>query len=217
LLIADISGYTRFLQSVAEAHQALIVDAPEPPPAYAVMSGLLDAIVRAIAPTFRLAKFEGDAVFAVADDEMLDGQALLDTLHRSYAAFRSRLTAAGSEWTCTCDSCITITNLDLKFIAHHGTYVAQPIAGHEELLGPDVNIAHRLLKNHARELIGGVPYALITDAATQALGLSTESMLEADEAYDGGPPFRVHLLVLQSAPDASADPVENRLPAPFKG
>jgi hypothetical protein len=145
LLIADISGYTRFLQSVADAHQALIIDAPEPPPAYAVMSGPLDAI------------------------------------------------------------------------AHHGTYVAQPIAGHEELLGPDVNIAHRLLKNHAREVIGGVPYALITHAAAQALGLSTDGMLDAEEAYDGGPPFRVHLLVLQSAPDVPADPVENRLPAPFKG
>ena len=44
-LLADISGYTAFLQGVAEAHRALIIDADEPPPAYAVLSTLLDAMV----------------------------------------------------------------------------------------------------------------------------------------------------------------------------
>ncbi len=199
LLLADISGYTHFLQSVADAHRALIVDAPEPPAAYAVMSSLLDGIVAAVRPYFRLAKFEGDAVFAVADDEALDGQGLLDTLQRCYMAFRNRLTSVGSEWTCTCNACVTINSLDLKFIAHHGTYVAQPIGGHEELLGPDVNLAHRLLKNHARDLVGAVPYALITDAAAQALSISTDGMVDGEEAYDGAPPVRVHFLVLQPA------------------
>ena len=38
--------------------------------------------------------------------------------------------------------------------------------------------------------------APIADAAAQALAIPTEGMLDGEEAYDGGPPFRVHLLVL---------------------
>ena len=196
LLLADISGYTGFLQGVADAHRVLIVESPEPPPAYGLMSTLLDGIVAALEPDFRLAKFEGDAVFAVSEDAV-QGQAVLDTVGRCYDAFRTRLARAGIDWTCQCDACSLIGSLDLKFIVHHGTYVAQPIAGHEELLGPDVNTVHRLLKNHAREAIGAVPYALITDAAAATLGIQTADMVHAEEAYDGGPSFPVHLLVLQ--------------------
>lgn len=68
-----------------------------------------------------------------------------------------------------------------------GHCVAQSIAGHEELLGPDVNLVHRLLKNHARELVGRVPYALVTDAATASLEIPTDEMVAGNEAYDDMP------------------------------
>ncbi len=197
LLVADISGYTAFLQGVADAHHALIVEADEPPPAYAVLSHLLDTMVTAVAPTFRLAKFEGDAIFAVAEGEMPEGPAVLGCLRSCYAAFRERLAAAGSEWTCTCAACARVGSLDLKFVLHHGDYVAQAIAGREEFLGPDVNIVHRLLKNHARELIGARPYAMVTAAAAQALGIPTDGMVAAAETYDDTPPIAVHVLVLE--------------------
>jgi hypothetical protein len=61
LVLADISGYTGFLQGVADAHRDLIVDADEPPPAYALLSHLLDSMLASLVPQFRLAKFEGDA------------------------------------------------------------------------------------------------------------------------------------------------------------
>jgi hypothetical protein len=144
-------------------------------------------------------KFEGDAVFAVAEQDGVRGEALLDALHRCHAAFHERLMAAGTEWICSCAACSTIHDLDLKFIAHHGRYVAQPIAGHEELLGPDVNLAHRLLKNRARELVGAVPYALITEAAVAALGIPTDGMVRGEESYDGGPAVSVLVLPLESA------------------
>ena len=105
LLLADITGYTAFLQGVAEAHRALIVDADEPPAAYAVLSHLLDTMVASIAPTFRLAKFEGDAIFAVAVEDLPAGPDVLECLRACYASFRERLAAAGTDWTCTCDAC----------------------------------------------------------------------------------------------------------------
>jgi hypothetical protein len=96
-------------------------------------------------------------------------------------------------------ACARVGELDLKFVLHHGSYVAQPIAGREEFLGSDVNIAHRLLKNRVRELVGTVPYALVTDAAVRALGISTDGMLQAEEQYDHAPPVAIHVRVLGDA------------------
>lgn len=199
LLLADISGYTGFLQGVADAHRDLIVEADEPPPAYAVLSHLLDTMVGAIAPTFRLAKFEGDAIFAVTAEPTPAGTEIVDTLHRCYAAFRGALAAAAAQWICSCVACARVGELDLKFILHHGSYVAQPIAGREELLGSDVNVAHRLLKNRVRDLVGAVPYALVTDAAVRVLRISPDGMLQAEEQYDHAPPVAIHVLVLGAA------------------
>lgn len=199
LLLADISGYTAFLHGVAEAHRALIVDADEPPPAYSVMSHLLQTIVGALGPTFRLAKLEGDAVFAVADGAETDGRSVMDSVRRCHAAFATQLATAGTQWTCSCAACARIGELDLKFVVHHGSFVAQPIAGSEELLGPDVNLVHRLLKNHARDLVGSVPYALFTDAAVTELGIEVDGMIAAEEAYEGTPTVAVHVLPLGSS------------------
>jgi hypothetical protein len=196
LLLADISGYTGFLQGVADAHVSLIVEAPEPPPAYSLLSHLLDTILESLQPMFRLAKLEGDAVFAVEAAPIEAGDAVLECVRACYAAFSEQLASAGSMWRCTCDACSRIGSLDLKFVLHHGGYVIQPVAGQAELLGPEVNVAHRLLKNHARELVGNLPYVLVTEAAAGALGISTTEMTAGEEAYDDMPPIRVHVLAL---------------------
>ena len=196
LLLADISGYTNFLNAVAEAHRALIIEADEPPAAYAVVASLLDAILAALEPAFRLAKFEGDALFAVEAEGLAHGAAMLDSVRACYKAFQVHLDSARMQWTCTCNSCIRLPTLDLKFVVHHGDYVAHRIANQEELAGPDVIVAHRLLKNHARDLVGARPYALFTDAALEALAIPAAGMSAASEAYDNMPPVAVHVLTL---------------------
>ena len=45
LLLADISGYTSFLQEVAAAHPEMTRPGAQVPPAYPVMSSLLDVTV----------------------------------------------------------------------------------------------------------------------------------------------------------------------------
>ena len=196
MVLADISGFTGFLQGVADAHIALIVDADEPPPAYAIVSHLLDTLVTAMAPTFRLANLEGDAAFVVAGEGTVDGRGLVDSLHAWYATFRHAHTRAGEVWTCTCAACSTLGGLDLKFIVHHGSYVAQSIAGREELLGPSVNLAHRLMKNGARELVGSAAYALITDAAVQALHVPVDGFVASVESVADMGDVAVHVLAL---------------------
>jgi class 3 adenylate cyclase len=198
LLLADISGYTGFLQGVADAHYDLIVEADAPPQAYGLVASLLDGIVDDLVPPFHFVKFEGDAVFAVAGEgeTAVRGADLLDRLRACHGAFRTRLDEANQTWTCTCGSCARIHELDLKFVLHHGDYVLQEVGRQEELLGPDVNIVHRLLKNHAMDLVGPRPYALLSDALIGALGVPDVGMLATTETYDRVPPVAVHILAL---------------------
>lgn len=198
LLLADISGYTGFLQGVAEAHHALIVDADEPPAAYGLVSSLLDAILAGLTPPFRLVKVEGDAVFVVATDDELSirGADVLDCLRACHRSFTERLAAANDTWSCTCDACRRIHDLDVKFVLHHGEYVIQRVVGQEELLGADVNLVHRLLKNHVAGLVGPRPYALLTDRALAALGVPSEALIATTERYEDVPPIPAHVLPL---------------------
>jgi hypothetical protein len=196
-LLADISGYTSFLHGVAEAHRAIVIEADEPPPAYALISSLLDAMVEKVAPRFRLVKLEGDALFAVADaSDELRGPSVIECLRACHAAFTALLEGAHEQWACTCDACSRINDLGLKFVLHHGSYVVQWIVGREELAGPDVIVVHRLLKNHARDLVGDRPYALLSDTTLAALDVPAEGMVAAVEIYDDMPPVPVHVLPL---------------------
>ncbi len=196
-LLADISGYTSFLHGVADAHRALILEADEPPAAYALLSTLLDAMIEKVGPRFRLVKLEGDALFAVSDDpDAVRGAAVIDCLRACHAGFTELLADAHRTWSCTCDACIRIDDLGLKFVLHHGEYVLQRIMGHEELAGPDVIVVHRLLKNHARDLVGDRPYALISDTTLASLEVPSDGMLAGVEAYDDMPPVPVHVLPL---------------------
>ncbi|MEO8246612.1 MAG: DUF2652 domain-containing protein [Chloroflexota bacterium] len=186
LLLADIGGYTSFLQDVAVAHRDDAFAGGAVPEAYRLMSSLLDGIVSKVVPPFALAKLEGDAVFAIASarDEVPTGAALLDCLRACHDDFRARLAEVGEVWTCTCTACLRADALELKFILHSGAYVVQEIAGSREVIGPEVVMAHRLLKNHAAETLGSGAYALLTDAAVRRLGVPTDGAVPLTETYE---------------------------------
>ncbi len=198
LLLADISGYTGFLQGIAAAHAELVADPDDPPPVYSLLSGLLDTMATVLAPSFEVMKFEGDAIFAVAPDGpgSVHGASVVACLRACYAAFAERLAQGRGELTCTCDSCALVDGLDLKFVLHHGEYVVQRIIGRDELAGPTVIVAHRLLKNHARDVVGMHPYALLTDAALAALEVPAAQMPVLTETYEGLPPIPARVLTL---------------------
>jgi hypothetical protein len=197
-VLADISGYTAFLQAVGEAHAADMAAGTFVPRAYPLLTSLLDGIVEKIAPPFTLSKVEGDAVFAFAADAEPPprGEALLDCLHGCYAGYRARVDEASELMICDCDACLSIGDLELKFVLHHGNYVIQPVAGRPELLGPDVTVAHLLLKNHAAELVGRSAYALITDAAGEHLEVPLDGALPIVERYEHYPPVPGRVLAL---------------------
>lgn len=198
MFLADISGYTAFLRAVADAHAADMAAGTFVPKAYPVLGSLLDGIIERVAPPFVISKLEGDAVFGFApeDELQLRGQSLLDCLAVCYEAYRSRLEEARDLMTCTCNACSSIADLDLKFVLHHGDYVLQAIAGREELLGPDVTVAHLLMKNHVSDHIGRSAYALLTESAAAHLEVPLAHALPIDERYEHYGTTRAYVLTL---------------------
>lgn len=194
-VLADISGYTRFLEDVAAAHP-LQLEMGETPAAYPLMTTLLESIVGRLVPPFSLAKLEGDAVFAYADDPalLMRGPAVAECLQACYAGFREHLRRTEAGLTCTCDACTSGAKLDLKFVLHHGSYVQQRIAGNTELLGPDVTTVHRLLKNDVSALTGWPAYALLTAAAADHLEVPAEAGTRMGLEYEHV--GRIEVLVL---------------------
>src|SRR6476646_6600529 len=152
LVIADISGYTGFLAGAELDH------------AQDILADLMGTVVTAFRPTFKLAKLEGDAAFVYTIAVAIDAAQLQDTIERCYFAFRRRLRDIRQSSACECNACILVPNLDLKVVAHHGQVIRQRIASSEELVGSDVVVVHRLLKNHVEEATGFSAYALYSAA-----------------------------------------------------
>jgi hypothetical protein len=135
LLIADIGGYTRYmsLHRMSLAH------------AQANVARLLEAVIDA-APGLELIDVEGDAVFfsRPADGEVAQAAtAAAVAMHRAFHR-EQRLVASN---LCPCEGCSRAGELTLKFVAHVGEVVAQTVRRRKTLVGPDVILVHRLLKN----------------------------------------------------------------------
>jgi len=186
LLLADISGYTGFLTSVEQAHG---VDFSGGIPAgYAVLGMLLDSVVGGVEPEFGGAKLEGDAVFATAPADTLDGQgdSVVSHLQAVHRAFRARRAEAKQAQDHVCTACPVVGSLDLKMVLHRGRVVRQTVGSRTEILGPAVNVAHRLLKNTIQARIGYRPYLFVTDAAAAGLGLVQIGLEHREEYTDIG-------------------------------
>jgi hypothetical protein len=86
--------------------------------------------------------------------------------------------------TCECSACANISTLNLKFLAHFGSFVPQRTAGIDDVAGPDVILVHRLLKNGVREATGVAAYAFCTDALLGRMP-STPMLAPHREEVDG--------------------------------
>ena len=173
LVIADISGYTSFVAKTELEHS------------HEILSELLELIVENFQPLMTISKLEGDAVFAYASEMLFTrGDTLIDFIESTYVAFRDRQTSIMRKTTCTCNACRHIPSLDLKFFAHHGDYILQTIANTRELVGSDVNLIHRLTKNHVNERTGWRAYMMLTAQCLEHLNLDLSDAHIQMEAYE---------------------------------
>jgi hypothetical protein len=174
MVIADVSGYTRYLLDTELEHSQ------------DVLADLMETVVARLGSVLTINRLEGDAAFAYTLDSQIEPSMLLDTIEQTYFAFRARLRDITQATTCECNACRLIPNLDLKFVSHSGRFVRNMVAGREELTGTDVVIVHRLLKNTVREQLGLSAYSLLTEACVTELGLDPLilGMREHRETYD---------------------------------
>lgn len=192
LIIADISGYTRYMTANAKtlAHSQTII------------TELVKTIIKTVELPLEVAKLEGDAVFlfcrkqngALPWPEMkrVIGEKLLTFFRR----FSEKLGELSQSKTCTCNACTHIERLRLKVVVHSGEALFHHIFNFLELAGVDVIIVHRLLKNS----IAADQYLLLTEAARHDLEFAGPiSLVGGSETYDDI--GRIHTLVY--LPDGS--------------
>lgn len=187
LVIADISGFTSYLAKVELEH------------AHEILTDLLETIVKEFKTLLTISKLEGDAVFAyVPETQIPDGERILELIENTYVAFRRQRETSRRNTTCTCNACKAIPTLDLKFFIHHGDYIVQEVSGIRELVGSDVNLIHRLMKNHVTEKTGWNAYVLLTRRAFQNMSVQPEGLHVQLESYEHLGEIQIHCIDLHT-------------------
>jgi class 3 adenylate cyclase len=178
LILADISGYTKFML----ASQVALVHGQQ------VITALIEAILAEVEIPLEVKEIEGDAVFLYSvrprDDEAWQtvtaevGRKLL----RFFEAFSAVLVAESESTLCRCAVCKHLPELELKIIVHSGEALFHSIGDVADVSGVDVILAHRLLKNS----VDAGEYILMTESAYRDLRFPSElEVYESSEEYEG--------------------------------
>ncbi|TAK12119.1 MAG: DUF2652 domain-containing protein [Anaerolineae bacterium] len=144
LLMADISGYTRF----SRMHATSLLHAEE------IISELLEAVIAAAEFPLQVSQLEGDAVLLTAVAQpgreaqvCMDVAQQVNALFQSFNAQEQALIACDAG--CACDACNTIGGLRLKAALHFGKFSRQEIGSLQQITGESVEILRALIKSPA--------------------------------------------------------------------
>lgn len=175
LLLADISGYTKFM----------IASHTDRVHGQVVITELLKAVIRQVEIPLEISKLEGDAVFLYAVKEGDEAfwedvrKRIGDKMLRFFQAFEEKMSELTGSNICTCGACRNMRELKLKVLVHYGKALFYDIGKFHELSGVDVILIHRLLKNSVQEK----EYVLLTEAAHRRVHILKEhDLVEHEEA-----------------------------------
>jgi hypothetical protein len=164
LLIADITGYTSYLNDSELEH------------AQQTLTDLLELLMDQTRPPLTITQLEGDAVLSYALAEgFVTAQTFLERIEETYVEFRRAIELMVLNNTCKCNACANVSALDVKFFVHYGSFAIQSVGDIRQLVGIDVNLVHRLLKNSVTADTGVRAYLLLTEPAVDALGLDPDA------------------------------------------
>lgn len=201
LILADISGYTRFMlaNATAAVHAQMVI------------TKLLEEIIREVEIPLQVKEIEGDAVFLYAlksddDAEWDETRRLIGRKLLSFFDAFARGILAGSEFAlCSCPSCQNVDQLKLKVVVHSGEAVFHKVGEFADVSGVDVILAHRLLKNS----IPSNEYILMTEAAYQDIEVETSvDVSTGEEHYEGFGPIRTYTYLKEGASEPKSEAVE---------
>lgn len=139
LLIADMGGYTDYMSSHRMSLAHAEVNTAR------MLGKMIDA-----ARGFDLIEVEGDAAFLSRQADARDPDTTVAeilgaavAMHRAFHLERQNVATN----LCPCAGCKEAGDLKLKFVAHVGDVATQTIRRRLNLVGIDVVLVHRLLKN----------------------------------------------------------------------
>ena len=132
-----------------------------------------------------MAKLEGDAIFMYCDtchepSWKGDREAITRKILQFFRSFSNKVGQLTLASFCNCRACTNVDQLKLKIIVHTGRAVIYQISGFVELSGPDIIIAHKLLKNS----VLSDEYVLLTESAYTDLAFPGELVERSRERYD---------------------------------
>jgi hypothetical protein len=194
LVIADIGGYTRFMN----LHRMSLAHAQEN------TLRLLDAVIDA-APELELSGLEGDAAFLYATDPTAQEltRSLSAVATAMYSAFHTEQGRMESLSVCRCDACHQTGKLSVKVVAHYGEVVLTPRRSGTALAGVDVILVHRMLKNS----VPLAEYVLMTEAVHALTGPPFSELSTAlDEELEGLGTERLHYVDMAAVAEPVAPP-----------
>jgi len=191
LLIADIGGYTDYMSS----HRMSLAHAE------VNTARLLEKVVDA-ARGFDLIEIEGDGVFLTRPVDSLNGDGTIDTTIRAavamYHAFHVERQYVAAN-LCPCDGCSQVDNLKLKFVAHIGDVATQTVKQRRKVVGIDVILVHRMLKNPVE-----VPeYVLFSEELYQSGETPPGSAQEISQDLEGIGPVREYFVAVGDIEDST--------------
>lgn len=152
ICIPDISGFTKFMSDTDIEMSSKVIPS------------LLNKVIYANDIGLKVSEIEGDAILFYRSGELPSLEKIVHQCKKFYNEFYSQLNALQEKYK-NDDLSINIPNtLGLKIIMHYGDQVsAVPIGKNIKLMGEDVIIAHRLLKNK----VPYEEYILISDDLLQ--------------------------------------------------
>lgn len=146
LVLADISGYTRF----SHLHYTSLLHAEE------IVSELLSAIIETSQFPLQVAHLEGDAVLLYAEvpngGKTQVAQDISNQIEKLFDAFNLReRSLIACDAGCACQACNQIGELKLKAVLHFGRFSRRVFQGSVDFLGSEITLLRTLLKSLADE------------------------------------------------------------------
>lgn len=147
IFIPDISGFTEFVTQTETQHSSHII------------AELLEEIIGVNSIGLQVSEIEGDAVLFYKKGTPPTLNDILEQSKNMFKAFHYYLKIIDRDNVCHCGACRSASKLTLKFIVHFGTLKEVVVQNFAKIMGSDVILAHRLLKNN----IPNNEYILLTD------------------------------------------------------
>ncbi len=136
ICIPDISGFTKFMSEADFELSSKIIPA------------LLNEIIYSNEIGLKVSEIEGDAVLFYKFGEMPSLSAIITQCKRFYSDFYGKLKTLSDKNEDTGDFSLITEHLGLKIILHFGKEVGMTQIGNRiKLIGEEVIVAHRFLKN----------------------------------------------------------------------